>query len=110
MTAAGDRGAGRRLTIAQLSHRETVQLSHRDGQVGTRLTKICQQHFEITVFLPAIRRSFDWHAGCWFSGVGTQLDNGASRGRLCHRGIPKGACGHVVQSAAGAGKERGKRA
>ena len=74
-----------RTGTAQLSHRETVQLSHR-ARTETTLTTAYQQLVETKQFLPAIRQSFDWHAGCWLSGVGTQLDNGASHGRLCRRG------------------------
>lgn len=95
---------------AQLSHCETAQLSHRCVRPATELTTRYSQHIEKTKDFPVIRRSFDWHAGCWLQGVGTQLDNGATHGRLCRRGILEGACGHVAQSAAGAAKERGKRA
>ena len=101
--------AVRSATIAQLSHRETAQLSHQYGRTGTRLTKAFAQRIEIICLLSAIRRSFGWHAGCWLGGVGTHLDNRASRDRLCRRGNLEGACRRVVQSAAGAGNERGKR-
>ena len=73
-------------TATQLSHHETVQLSHQHGPMGTRLTKVFGQHTEFTWLLPVIRRSFCWHAGCWLGGVGTHLDNRASRDRLCRRG------------------------
>ena len=96
-------------TATQLSHHETVQLSHQHGPIGTRLTKVLGQHTEFAWVLLVIRRSFGWHAGCWLGGVGTHLDNRASRDRLCRRGNLVGACRHVVQSAAGAGKQRGKR-
>ena len=38
-------------TATQLSHHETVQLSHQHGPMGTRLTKAFGQHTEFTWLL-----------------------------------------------------------